>query len=588
MTSIILECSKNKGSGNNTNWVNTFQNPITLNEGDILGTKLVFVDSKNIQQDLHIPRDITATLKFGYYVSNWNTANPTLNNNMYYNPYNNHQPHDTSVNPSVPDPHTTNLGSYGDYIAWKWKKNDGNAFIYGNGVDDDCEPLLESVDIKIPHGQYAGAELAKLITDELSRLDLKTANSSRFFLDKNGFLKSSGIQSYETRDYPYHFWRVNGELDAVPNHITDYGFCYSDWGLLNPSNSDLYGTDTEYFFGASQVSVVFDGKFKFQYLHSPIYNNAGGGAPTLSNALLNLQNTGNFLYMKAKIVNHTETQLDTTPTQGEKELLTNGTNILLVLSDGNSVAVQLNANITAGGLLSYPDASADPNYPLDGTAIEVRVEENTVNPLNHWRNAMRNGGVYLSELTSVFDDDGSNAGFWELLGFTPSEMVVPFSATKMPKQSELDRATTSGFMGLSALTSKNGNLKISDNQNGNNIIYLTADENTTEGIVGSDYNLNDAVNMPFYTIECIGKFQTNLQDDKDIKHSITSIVSKQWSNANFITGYGGESGLTYEHKGEPITISSINTRILENGVEPQNIGSNCSVFLEIFKKMTNS
>ena len=67
MTSIILECSKNKGSGNNTNWVNTFQNPITLNEGDILGTKLVFVDSKNIQQDLHIPRDITATLKFGYF-----------------------------------------------------------------------------------------------------------------------------------------------------------------------------------------------------------------------------------------------------------------------------------------------------------------------------------------------------------------------------------------------------------------------------------------------------------------------------------------------------------------------------------------
>ena len=128
-------------------------------------------------------------------------------------------------------------------------------------------------------------------------------------------------------------------------------------------------------------------------------------------------------------------------------------------------------------------------------------------------------------------------------------------------------------------------MKISNNKPaGNSILYLQANEDKTEGITGADYNLNDSINKPFYQIECIGNFKTNLQDGTNIKHSVSAVVSKQWSNANFITGYGGESGLNYEHKGEPIVISSVNVRITEGDIEPENLGSNCSVFLEVFKK----
>ena len=592
--STILQCSrindKNENS-KNSNWVNTFASPVEIEDGDVVQMKLAFIDSLNSPSDIHIPENVTASMEFCYYVHNWNIGDPTENNDMYYNPYNIHQDKDGAGNVLY---HTTNLGTYGDYICWVWNKADGKAFEYSNS--NECYPLITSVDVNIPAGQYQGNELAKVITDQLSELELKDYGYERLFLDKNGFLKASKVEDGEDRNYPYHFWRVNGENDSVPNHQTDYGFVYSDYALditTDPftSNENLLDNDSTggWFFGASQVSLVFsdNNKYNFEYLHTPIFNSTPNTAPVMSNVLTNLPNSSNFLYLDAKVDSHTQATTTTKPTPGEMQLYKNGGNVLFIFHGGGEVTVSLNADITADGVMTFPIVN-DPDWGLDGDPCTTRVDEPTADPVDHWRTSTRQGGIYLSSLTSVIKGTTTDAKFWELLGFNPSNITVPYNKDKMPKQSELHRSSTGGFLGLSALISKSGKMKINPNRNENAPTYLSADEDVTRGILAGDYDSNDILNKPFYTIECISNFKTMYQDDTDIKRNVSAIVSKQWSNNKFITGYGGESSIVYEHRGEPMLLSSVNVRVLEGTIEPDNLGNENTIIIEVIKASTSS
>ncbi len=597
MASTLIECkaTNDKNKVSNANWVNTFSNPIEIRKNDVVNLKIGFIQENSPNfSTINIEKDLTGTIKFGYYVSNWNTGDPTLNDDMYYNPFNHFQPNDP-VAPNDTLPHVTNLGSYGDYIAWKWRKADGKAFQYGTAPGDECVPLIDEVTLSIASGQYSGDELAQLVNDQLAQLNLKTGGSSRFFSDKNNILRSSIPDAYSDRTYPYHFWRINGEDNDTPDFENDYGFVYSQHGALITAvaantNQDLLSDDIGYFFGASQIALKFNNqnKFEWQYLHSPIFNNSTG-SPQMSNAILNLFNAGNFLYLDAKVVDATHTQITSALTPGEKLLLINGTTVYIILTGGTSIAVTLNANVSDSGVLTYP-VSGDPNYPLDGTVCHIRVEENPVNPLNHWRKVSRNSGIYLSELTSAFVDGSGDASFWELLGFKPSEITVPYSDINNPKQSELDRASTTQYIGLSVLTSKTGQMKIDSNQPPviGTPLYTSADANSTLAIVADDYQQtkNDG---GYYTIECNSNFKPcNFENDISIKHSVLSICSKQWSSSNYISDFA-QGGMIYEHlSNEPILLSSINIRILDhNGNLAGNLGDGSSFFLQIQRGATS-
>ena len=86
-----------------------------------------------------------------------------------------------------------------------------------------------------------------------------------------------------------------------------------------------------------------------------------------------------------------------------------------------------------------------------------------------------------------------------------------------------------------------------------------------------------------YLCECVCvnvcMYQTN--------GTITSIMSKQYNNADFITVYA-ESSIPYEHVGEPVVLSTCTCRILDPTTnQPVNsLGEASVVFLEIIKAPT--
>lgn len=85
-------------------------------------------------------------------------------------------------------------------------------------------------------------------------------------------------------------------------------------------------------------------------------------------------------------------------------------------------------------------------------------------------------------------------------------------------------------------------------------------------------------------IELITNYGGDYLTGGDKSKSIQAIVSRNYTQNNFITGYS-DSGITYEHKGESFLLSNIRTRILSadtKDLEP-NLGSNNYIILNIIK-----
>jgi hypothetical protein len=70
----------------------------------------------------------------------------------------------------------------------------------------------------------------------------------------------------------------------------------------------------------------------------------------------------------------------------------------------------------------------------------------------------------------------------------------------------------------------------------------------------------------------------------DKSRSIAGIVSRNYTQNNFITGYS-DSSIVYEHKGEPFILSSIRTRLLDPATKNtcDDLGANNFIILNVLK-----
>ena len=68
------------------------------------------------------------------------------------------------------------------------------------------------------------------------------------------------------------------------------------------------------------------------------------------------------------------------------------------------------------------------------------------------------------------------------------------------------------------------------------------------------------------------------------KQFINAIVSRNYTQNNFITGYS-DSGISYVHRGDPIILSSLRTRILNPDTKDidDSIGPKNYIILNIIK-----
>ena len=92
-------------------------------------------------------------------------------------------------------------------------------------------------------------------------------------------------------------------------------------------------------------------------------------------------------------------------------------------------------------------------------------------------------------------------------------------------------------------------------------------------------------NIGFYRIEAITALSNEYNTPNERKSKVTAVVSKNYNTNDFITGYGGDSSLDYEHIGESTVLNNIQIRIVDplSEKEVENLGPHSTVFMELVK-----
>ena len=111
-----------------------------------------------------------------------------------------------------------------------------------------------------------------------------------------------------------------------------------------------------------------------------------------------------------------------------------------------------------------------------------------------------------------------------------------------------------------------------------NITVIGAE--TTE-ILAEEAKLLNLVNNGYFLVEIDGKIQNELISSTNIKSTIQGIVNKYY-NLNSYTSSDG-SNIFYQHRGEPITMSSLRVRILNPDMSLADVGNDTTVFLSVVK-----
>ena len=250
----ILECNRrNAVVGTNSSFVNTFQQPVRVNPGDVVSIKTAIIDStQSTGADIVLDADINLSLEMGYYYVNGKYPlgeddEPPYNayRNYYYNG------------------NTTFSTASKQYIDWK-------SYVARNHTTKQCVRGTWTYTLKA--GSYTAAELAEELTRAMTEADYPptAANSTDdIMITSNPFNPTTTWTTNDSLDYGGYgtprFYR-QGEIDPTNNDGRAFGFSYT-----YPA-----------FYGASMVALTWDrennGRFSFDYLHTPLMYQ---GAPAI-------------------------------------------------------------------------------------------------------------------------------------------------------------------------------------------------------------------------------------------------------------------------------------------------------------------
>ena len=188
---------------------------------------------------------------------------------------------------------------------------------------------------------------------------------------------------------------------------------------------------------------------------------------------------------------------------------------------------------------------------------------------------------FTRECGIIFLDMKPN-NFWTSLGFDLDTICMKWDDIgkdhPTPTSFDLYNMTTENFLSLDDL--------FWDYSNGQSRSVLEDGEKAssfTRGLYASQFYTFKVLN-PFIIVELLTNFNGLYLTGNDKSKFISAIVSRNYTQNNYITGYA-DSGITYQHKGEPFILSSIRTRILNATTKEieTDIGGNNFIILNIIK-----
>jgi len=246
-------------------------------------------------------------------------------------------------------------------------------------------------------------------------------------------------------------------------------------------------------------------------------------------------------------------------------------------------------------------------YDTDNGVVSTQVNRYR-NPDGTIYNFIRkkSGGVCFKAMYACKRNDTETTyDFWkEKLGFNTANIIVPTEQYKsfdygtttftveVPKMINGVHTTTATHT-INGLTSKKSKhyMKIPENPT-----FDPATEDTAFPYVESTNNevifaenvtvtTQDDVRASsgYFFIEIIAGFNNLIVSDTSTSQNIHAIVNRYYNRGAY-TSSTGEDSMVYTHKGTPLILSSIRTRILlPNRTVPTNLGKDNTIFMEVVK-----
>jgi len=470
--------------------------------------------------------------------------------------------------------------------------------------------------------------------------------NSHPFLDIQSSGKVGGRQIYSPNSR-FEGWGTGDRIRSSFNNVPSYTAA----GISNPV-----------FIGSSQFSLEFDAdasnRFKFTYLHTPLYEGGGGGsASSICNYFINTAEIYGFTQVRTE---------DDTPNPLPKATIWMCNQKARAPITTNQTGTQIDIGCNLNG--AYPSIQAydEPKYKFVGsnggivfsslyphsfwadqlgfdltemreetvaTSTGVTTKITQQGMITHYtihdigstdaadigssnlpdkdvRNVFNNFGNQRNYLTGVTQPDGTNSGGAPTgtglgqqtpnQGISPQMPSIPFrvgvnaTSGRINLESTIEKAVVQSASNAWMLVqSKDNYTNAPDGQNpavgdvspAVTQVWTEPDITvigaaTTE-IVASTPKLLNLIDNGYFLVEIDGKIQNELISSTNIKSTIQGIVNKYY-NLNSYTSSDG-SNIFYEHRGEPITMSSLRVRILNPDMTLADVGSDTTVFLSVVK-----
>jgi hypothetical protein len=530
---------------------NILSREITINDGDTVMLKQAFIDTKKSNSNqILIEEDITLKLYNGVYLTDWFNG---------FKEYFNQEGNNTGTTPY----------DGRDYVAYM-KKTNGNAGDF---------QIMDAYEYYIINRYTVGP--FKIIYQ---------------YVDIYGF-----TQTFETT-----FPAIN-PLTQGRKYIDKLGITYKTgtFQLLHPTNIDFNHMEIEI-----KGPIIDPNPVNEDIMYPSIFTTE----VQISAGIYDPNDLGDIISKKLSATNSGE--LGTTPSIiNSNFLMTNNSSKFssdpLFINDdlSQAIAVASNSGFLIGSeqiALSFNSTTNKFQWDylhspmrdnVNGQDISVRYLYKGINNTTSPIMAIgKNGGIFFTGLSAVITKTNKFYDFWSgKLGFDLQKMlVVPtktdnlalFGYTGRFYQTVLQESinTTNGWWGLDSAILKNtptGFVALPQLDQGINGITSTISDTTA--IIASN-TLNDIQNRySHFIVNADLKFNNNVFG-KDIYKQVQSIVTKYYSFQGNYT-YGDSSGsVFYQHKGAPIILKSIKTRITKSDKSlDRELGNDSTVYFQIIR-----
>ena len=553
MSNNIIELRQADGRTVNVGeYENMLSKEITINEGDTVLLKQAFIDTKKSSSNqILIEEDITLVLNNGLYMTDWlNSADKS-----YY---------DASGGPG------TDTQNGQDYIVYKYIPN-GGLTDYQN---------LDGYQYKLVGNDPVGP-----LTITYQYVDIY-GNTTQL---QTTFPKLNPAQNRIYKD-PFHIISKNNSFQILSPNLSQFSHMKIDpVGVVvdpTPITENIY---VPYTLTTNVVipSGIYDPSDLADIISKKLSATNTGGS--------NLINS-NFLTTLGKLSalsTESETYL-VEQTFGQAIYNASGLSPLLVGAEQVQLAYNVQTNKFEFDYLHSPMRDA-----VKGQDISVRyLHKGIATTTTDIMAIAKNGGIFFTGLSAYTNSNNKFYDFWAgKLGFNLSKIIATpqrtqwvdlFGSTGRFYSIKLTEGVniTNGYYGWDSAISKataTDWYSLPTLDAGINGITSTLED--TVSLI-ADNTLSDIQNRySHFIISADLKFNNNVLG-KDIYKQVQSVVTKYYSFQGNYTYVDSSGSIMYQHRGAPIVLKSVRTRILKSDkTVDETLGNDNTVYFQIIKSL---